>query len=471
MSCCNENFKLRYTLFFLIILTTFSVNSQKLIDKIVITKNEFQGKYHYTDSSLTVSDSSYSSQKKTITNKKEILKFVTEFQNDNKSKDLLSKFELDTNYIKNNTEKLLELYSNEEKIAWNTQQKEFIFKELKKTENYQKELDEYLSIGCCYTMHSNYKKEFIIEFFQSNNLINKYSSRRHAWSYKLPWKDEKGNLNYNYQIEKLVNHLFKEKYENKEILKGNPLLKLIVNKIIRNNSRKLYKLSAYSYLKEIEELKSKFNIISFGELYGRGRYVWDEDKIIKVTLHNEEMLPNINLEFLASVKNNILYSRDSILNDYTKIVERIQSIKFIKVYLMQNKNSKLNIFYFNNRSMTDYSIDGINKKPSDWENYDRTLKYYSNSDSESNKKALKISERVNCGCNYRFEKSFIEKGIYFDFYDKGENSSTWVLLPDNKLLLYIMDNEKIMDLDIKVNEFGLSHPCLLYNIEGYKIEK
>jgi DUF438 domain-containing protein len=57
------------------------------------------------------------------------LKFVTEFQNDNNSKDLLSKFEIDTNYIKNNTEKLLELYSNEENIAWNTQQKEFIFKE------------------------------------------------------------------------------------------------------------------------------------------------------------------------------------------------------------------------------------------------------------------------------------------------------------------------------------------------------
>jgi hypothetical protein len=183
------------------------------------------------------------------------------------------------------------------------------------------------------------------------------------------------------------------------------------------------------------------------------------------------MLPNINLEFLTSVENNILYSRDSILNDYTKIVERIQSIKFIKEYLIQNKNSKLNIFYFNNRSMTDYSIDNINKKPSDWENYDRTLKYYSNSDSENNKKALNISERVNCGCNYRFEKTFIEKGIYFDFYDKDNNSTTWVLLPDNKLLLYIMDSKKIMNLNIVKEEFGINNPCLLFDFDGNQINK
>ncbi len=456
----------------LISLISFSVNSQNLIDKIVVTKNNFRSNYQSTDTLISISDSLFNSQKKTITNKKEILKFVTEFQNDSKNKDLLSKFEIDTTYIKSNTEKLLQLYSNEEKIAWNTQQKEFIFKELKKIKNYQNELDEYLSIGCCYTMHSNYKKEFIIDFFESNNLINRYSSRRHVWSYELPWKDEKGNLNYNYQIEKLVNQLFNEKSENDEPLKGNALLKLMVNKIIGNNIRKLYKLSAYSYSKEMEELKSKFNIISFGELFGRGRYVWDEDKIIKVTLHNEEMLPNINLEFLASVENNSIYSRDSILKDYTKILERIQNIMFIKEYLIQNKNSKLNVFYFNNRSMTDYAIDGINKSSITWENYDSQLSYYKKNNLEiNNNEALKISERVNCGCNYRFEKSFIEKGIYFDFIDENKNSSTWVLLPNDKLLLYIMDNKKIMDLDIEKERFGINFPCLLYDIQGNKLEK
>ena len=476
MSCCNENYSMGKAIIFLIIFTTFSVNSQNLIDKIVVTKNEFQGKYHYTDSSLTVSDSSYSSQKKTITNKKEILKFVIEFQSDNKGKDLLSRFEIDTNYIKNNTEKLLELYSNEEKIAWNTHQKEFIFKELKKAKNYKNELDEYLSIGCCYTMHNNYKKEFTIEFFQSNNLVNKYSSRRHVWRYKLPWKDEKGNLNYNYQIEKLVNQLFKEKPENVELLKGSKLLKLLVNKIIEDNIRELYKFSAYSYLKEMDELNSKFKIISFEELYGRGRYVWDEDKIIKVTLHNEEMLPNINIEFLASVENNSLYCRDSILKDYTKILGRIQNIKFIKEYLIQNKNSRLDVFYFNNKSMTNYTIEGINKTPKEWKYYDNYLEILKinkerNPEYIHDEKAQKISERVNCGCNYRFERSFIEKGIFFELFDEYENSSIWVLLPDNKLLLYIMDNKKIMDLDIVKEEFGINFPCLLFDFEGNQIKK
>ena len=324
-------------------------------------------------------------------------------------------------------------------------------------------------------MHSNYKNEFIIEFFKSNNLISKHSSRRYVWSYKLPWKDEKGRLNYNYQIEKLVNQLFKEKSKTEELLKGRELLKVMVNKIVGNNIRKLYKLSAYSYLKEIEELKPKFNIVSFGELFGRGRYVWDEDKIIKVTLHNEEMLPNINVEFLASVEKNSIYTRDSILNDYTKIIDRVQSIDFIKEYLIQNKNSKLNIFYFNNKSMTNYSIDGINKSPKEWKNYDfhlEVVKYLKDNNPNyiEDEKANKISERVNCGCNYRFERSFIEKGIYFDLIDKEDNSSTWVLLPDNKLLLYIMDNEKIMDLSIEKENYGIDHPCLLYDFDGNQIK-
>ena len=76
-------------------LISFSVNSQNLIDKIVVTKNEFQANYNYTDSLLTISDILKNSQKKIITNKKEILKFVAEFQNDDNTKDLLSKFEID----------------------------------------------------------------------------------------------------------------------------------------------------------------------------------------------------------------------------------------------------------------------------------------------------------------------------------------------------------------------------------------
>ena len=66
----------------------------------------------------------------------------------------------------------------------------------------------------------------------------------------------------------------------------------------------LYKYSAYSYKPEIDELKTDFEIISFEEVYGRGRYIWDEPKTMKVVLKTQSMLNNINLAFLASKQGN-----------------------------------------------------------------------------------------------------------------------------------------------------------------------
>ncbi len=109
--------------------------------------------------------------------------------------------------------------------------------------------------------------------------------------------------------------------------------KYIINKVVDNNVRELYKLSAYSYENEISDLSTDFEIISSEKVYGRGRYIWDEPKTIKITLKNEEMLPNVYMQFLASKFGETLYSRDSIKKDYKNILSRIQSITFITDYL------------------------------------------------------------------------------------------------------------------------------------------
>jgi hypothetical protein len=459
----------RFTYLLLLILT-ISANCQTSIDKIIITRNLYVNRFNDADSL-------YRSDVKIITNKNKISQLIDALKITENKENLLAIFEIDTNYIKNNGEKLLNLYSGKE-IVWNTKQKQYIFNELTNNNNYKKELEKYLSNGCCYTMHNSYKYEYIVDFIVDSNSSSRYKSRRHVWGYKFPWKDEKGKFIYNYQVDILIDKIFEQKAKIEKPLKGNELLKLLVNKIIENNSKTLYKLSAYSYISEIEELKTDFKIISFEEVYARGRYIWDEDKVMQVKLHNDKMLPNVNIQFLAKIENGKLYSRDSIINEYPKIINRIQNINFLREYLIKNKNSRLDIYYFNNNSITDYTIDEINKSENEWKNYDsyiESLKYYQKNNIKPNfdiEEAIETSKRVNCGCNYRFENSYLQQSIFFELFGEDDDSSIWVLLPDNKLLLYIMDDDKVINLNLKGYEskHGVKFPCKLFDQNGKELK-
>ena len=92
--------------------------------------------------------------------------------------------------------------------------------------------------------------------------------------------------------------------------------------------------------------------------------------------------------------------------------------------------------------------------------------------------SIKTSERNNCGCNYRFDRAFIEKGIFFEITSSQNASSIWFLLPDNTLLLYHvqsyhLDGTKV--LDIELSEYGeninLPWACLLFDSNGKLIVK
>ncbi len=457
-------------LFFL----SFSItaNCQNYIDKVIITKNLYTARYNK-------SDSLYKSENKTITSKKAIFKIIEELKNIDSKNYLLSKYKIDTTFIKNNLEEILKLYSNKLEFDWNYKQKEFIFSELGNINNYKKELDEYLNNGCCYTMHNFYKNEYVINFYKNSNLTNQLKSRKYVWGYKFPWSDNNGNLYFDYEIDKIIEKAFNEKSKITAPKTGDDLLKYLVNKIINNNAQNLYKLSPYTYENEINKLKKEFNIISFEEIYGYGRYIGlEKSKVIKITLHNEKMLPNINLQFLASVDKSI-YPKDSLLSDYERVINRIQNIKFIKNYITQNSDSKIDVYFFNNKPINKYNIESINTNPTEWKKQDEyveSLKWYEKNNIKPTfdiKEAIKTSERNNCGCNYRFEKSFIEKGMFFEFFDENDNSTIWILLPDNNALLYIMDNQKALDLNLNEFEesYGIKFPCKLFNSDGIEIKK
>jgi hypothetical protein len=413
--------------------------------------------------------------------KSKILAFLNELTNPGNTNNSLAKYKLDTNWIKSNPADLLSLYSDRERIEWNEQQKEFIFKKLTDLSIYKEELNDFLSSGESYTMHHSYKNEFIIKFYSKGTITNEVKSRKYVWGYKMPWTNQSGDTLYNFNIETKLKNILSTKEKLKAPLKGHKLQKYLVNKIIDNYMPSLYKLSAYSYQKEIEELNSDFKVVSFEEVYGRGRYIWNEPKTMKIVLENKLMYNNVKLVFMASKTGNTIYSRDSIKKDYKDYVERIQSVKFISDYLKVHPNSKLDIYYFNNKGINNYNVENVNKNPTDWKKHDAFLTSIKRYDTLKVKptyaddEAIKVSKQIYCGCNFRFDKSYIEKAIFFEVYDANNSSSIWFLLPDNKVLLYIMDNSTALDFKRSdfndKKEYGLLYPCVLFDANGQKIPK
>jgi hypothetical protein len=193
------------------------------------------------------------------------------------------------------------------------------------------------------------------------------------------------------------------------------------------------------------------------------------------------MYDNVSFVLLASKYDNTIYTRDSIRKDYANYINRIQSITFISDYLKASPNSRLDIYYFNNKGINEYNIESVNKSPTTWARHDKwveNLKWDSIHNIKLNfdvNESIKTSERVDCGCNYRFNRSYIEQAIFFEIHDKENNSSIWFLLPDNKVLLYIMDNAtalnfKRSDFGDK-KEYGLLYPCALFDTDGKRVTK
>ncbi|MDR2839790.1 MAG: hypothetical protein LBV75_00770, partial [Paludibacter sp.] len=295
----------------ILIVTLFlslSGNAQNLPDSIVIVKNTYTYNWGYELLGQSPDSLIDNSQKTVLTDKRQIKNLSEELNKLDDKDNLLSKFGIDTTYIKHNPDKLLKLYKNGYKIKWNSQQKEYIFKILSEIENYKKTLSDYLSIGNSYGMHTFYKYEFDISLYKNGELLNTYLSRKYTARYKMPYTDKKGNFIYNY-IDKFLQKSFYEKNKIDKPLQGKKLLKYLVNKIIDYEEISLYELTPYSYQTEINELQSDFQIVSFEEVYGIGRYIWDEPKTMKITLKTDEMLPNVYLQFLASQVGNSIYSR------------------------------------------------------------------------------------------------------------------------------------------------------------------
>ncbi|MBF4471576.1 hypothetical protein [Flavobacterium sp. HJJ] len=422
----------------------------------------------------------YRTSKIDIKNSKKINQLISELKNIKSINQLFTETKIDTITILQNPKHLLKYYDNKY-IGWNSQQVDYISDKLTQLQTYKKLFTDYLGLGCCVNMHQRYRDEYIIRLFENNILINTYSSRKSLPNTKkIPWVNTNNTLNYNPSIDKLFFNLFENKKQYEKIIETEELTKYLIKRIIDYNTPTLYELSAYDYINELNELKSDFEILKIGEIYGRGRYIWNEPKTYYSRLKNASMLSQINIMFLATKERESIYSRDSIKSNYKDIIKRVQSIDFIINYINKNPSVKLDIYYFNNKPINDYNIDNFNKNPIEWkkqDDYIESLNWYKKNNIKPSfdiNEAIKTSERNHCGCNYRFKKDFVEKAIFIELTNKEiEENSIWFLLPDNTLLLYVMQGKKVLNYNYsKFGEnIGIQYPCVLFDLNGNIIDK
>ena len=415
-----------------------------------------------------------------ITKAKKVNQLITELNQFKSINNLFTETDIDTIVILDRPKQLIKYY-NDKYIGWNEQQIEYITEKLSNLETYKEYFGSYLDLGCCVHMHLRYRDEYIIKVYDNYNLIKTYTSRRSLPNTKkIPWTSDNNERNYNINIDKILFETIGSIKQYQKILDGKDLTEYLVTKIIDYHKPTLYELSAYDFVDELNELKSDFEILGIGEVYGRGRYIWNEPKTYYARLTNSSMLPQVNIMFLATKEKKSIYSRDSLKTDYKDIVNRVQRIEFLTSYIKLNPTVKLDIYYFNNKPINDYNIDNFNKNPEQWIKHDRYLdgiRKYETLEPKptyANEDAIRVSKQIYCGCNYRFERDFAGKAIFLELNNQEtEENSVWYLLPDNTILLYIMQGEKV--LDYNYTEFGKSkgvqYPCILFNLKGEIIDK
>jgi len=422
----------------------------------------------------------YQTRKLNYKQSKKVNQLLTELKNTKSINQIFIETKIDTILIKQNPEQLIKFYDNKY-IGWNTQQVTFISEKLSQIETYKKYFESYLELGCCVHMHQRYRDEYVIKVFENGTLTNTFTSRKSfPNTKKIPWTDVNDLKNYNQNVDKLFFEIIGSKKRHQELMTGNELTKYLVTKIIDYHNPTLYELSAFDYFKELDELKSDFEILNIGEVYGRGRYIWNEPKTYYARLTNNLMMPQVNIMFLATKEGKSIYSRDSIKSDYKDIINRVQKVEFLMNYISQNQSVRLDIYYFNNKPINDYNIDNFNKNPDQWVKHDiflKRIKKYDNVEPKptyANEDAIRVSKQLYCGCNFRFEQEIVGKAVFIELNDKdAKENSVWYLLPDNTVLLYLMQGKKVLDYEYTgFGKFpGIQYPCVLFDLKGNIIER
>lgn len=380
----------------------------------------------------------------------QVSNLICEIYNPNYDSLSFSILGIDTNYIKKNTRKYLK------KVKVRTYYKklskeeiEYSKKELKNIENYNTALIKYLYRGYRYPDDIEPSSTIDLEYNDTIIKLERYGI--------IPWEfSNTPKKTFNINISESLLKIFEDKIFVDDFLKDKDQLIeiLLKNYVVHKINDDLKNISYKQFNKEINELKKEFQILNIEEEEGSSRYYDTGHQMFKIELKNSLMQDNVYLQCFLYNFNGKLYSRDSILKEYKDIVDRVQSIEFIRNYLSSNPKSRLDIYYFNNSGISEKTIEGFNGTPNGWKEYDKNKSYLN----------------LNCGCNFRLDNEYLKGSIVFDLEDEDKLHSTWILLPDNTPVLYILDSDSIFNYSRKDFGFDQEHsfikPCKKFDSKG-----
>lgn len=429
--------------FILVLCFYFPLKAQTSWDSLVIERHTWRSNFEKFTNPQLEEDVKVGTEKKVITTTKKINHWWQELNQFTDTTQLLTVFGIDTLQILQNPESLIAFYNgyNEHKINRNSQQKEFLMGLLGNTNVFKRELQNLIN-GTKYSMHRPYCYNYTIKFYAKNNLIAHYTSSKVGSGYCFTFVNQNNKAVYSFTIDKLLAKIFQ--YKSYTPITGKDLLKYLTNQIIRNNMATIYKLSSYTFKKEIDELSTDFSILSFEEVYARGRYIDLSDEMtIKIVLKNEIMLPNVYLNFMASANQGKLYTRDSIKVSYKNIINRIQNTPFIRKYLIEDSTARLDIYFFDSKGINQHGIKNITGR-----NYG--------------------------SCNCKWDNQFVEQAIFFELEGIEIPPSIFFLLPDDNILgYYVGSMQSITLFDKSAHKLSINFPfvCLVLDKNGKLIPK
>ena len=385
----------------------------------------------------------------------------------------LQNFGYDKDWILSNSDKLFS-YVEANCDNWTPQKIFFVKKQLSDVDNFQQALKKVIVIDGFGSIDQGI--DFKAIFYYKN--LSPITIEASENSMGMPWKVDSIH-SFNPAIPKLFSQILpnNSSYNKRRFSRFKFLMQELANQVYQDTCKqKMSELSILEFTKEIDELKAKYTILTSTEYpYGDG-YIWEDKQVLKFELHDSLMMANLNIDLYLTREKNTLYSRDSILNKGSELVQTVQDIPFIRNFLLADTSRKLKINFENGASINGKVIDGFNKTEKEWKSYDAYVQQWHWMDSmkigskTNEAEALDVAREVDCGCNFRLDNNFLRRGIYFVIYDKKKGDwSYWIILPDSSIILWWIQGEGFSNYnytDLGVNRGGVQYVCRKFNRNG-----
>ena len=464
---------------------------QKMPDKILINEksgyswNIQQRQYVLQENELFLQDSSSKLHFIKFIPKKQYINLVNEIYKSGYDSLSIHLFDIDSNRLKRNVEKNIKkipYYGKKSKI-WSNEELQFVIKELNHIPNYNVALGRIIRLDGSFIIHQETSRIVELSLIYENDTVT-LKSNPLGLGFRIPWKFEKENrASYNFGISNALFDIFENKWLYKESQPSkNRLINEMVKEIFDSKCKyELYKIAPKQFSKELQELEDYFTIKNVVQHGFSDRHIRPTTQVFKVALKNDLMKKGVTIQYFISRQGKTLYPRDSIINDYKQLISRVQSIDFLMDFISEDTARTIDIYYFDNKGINDYLIDGFNGNPEKWKRHDWWVKLMKRGDSLGInnsfdvEKSIKTSESNNCGCNFRFDNEYLQKAIMFDLIDEFKSTSIWFLLPDDSVILYhFQGGDKCYKYDYKdygTEGIGIQHACVKFDKQGNMIKR